>query len=438
MTTSPHAPTALDVPEHLVEGSRLGRVVNYERAVAEFGRDPVEHLARHYNIGDEVGYAAYLALRNIQGAPGPGRMMFLRALEHGIDSVEGPPPELVALFKSVDEVPDWVDWEQLRRGSVAYWRVGKLTVMALAYAAIGAGFRTYGGSRELVLSRRLIERDQVGRRLIETLRWAANASKPDGMRRHADGFRMTMKVRMMHAAVRYHCSRSPHWDWNDWGISVDNVSAVYTMGTLFTEAVVDALGKGGIRLNAPERDDIVALWRYIGYVMGIPDDINFTGWADLKRKSGIIQMLEHPADDGCRALMRSLIDYMCEEKIEGYHVLPPFVDERLTAAQKKTLTYGLMRAWAGDEICEQLAVPDNRLRYLVPAARPLIATYDRLRRKLPSYDDESAARRSLAEFDRAIALDDGAPEVAQADDVVDMLARNEPSSRRALDAGTYR
>ncbi|HEV8623305.1 MAG TPA: hypothetical protein VG034_02500, partial [Acidimicrobiia bacterium] len=126
------------------------------------------------------------------------------------------------------------------------------------------------------------------------------------------------------------------------------------------------------------------------------------------------------------------------EKIEGYHVLPPFVDERLTAAQKKTLTHGLMRAWAGDDICEQLAVPDNRLRYLVPAARPLIRAYDVVRRRLPTYDDEAAARRSLAEFDVAIALEDGAPEVAQADEVVDMLARNEPSSRRALDTGTYR
>jgi hypothetical protein len=210
------------------------------------------------------------------------------------------------------------------------------------------------------------------------------------------------------------------------------------MGTLFTEAVIDALAKGGIRLRDSERDDIVALWRYIGYVMGIPDDINFTDWADLKRKSEIIRMLEHPADDGCRALMRSLIDYMCEEKIEGYHVLPPFVDERLTAAQKKTLTYGLMRAWAGDDICEQLAVPDNRLRYLVPAARPLIRAYDQVRRWLPSYDDEAAARRSLADFDVAIALDEGAPEVAQADDVVEMLARNEGPSREALDTGTYR
>lgn len=61
-----------------------------------------------------------------------------------------------------------------------------------------------------------------------------------------------------------------------------------------------------------------------------------------------------------------------------------------------------------------------------------------VRRRLPSYDDEAAAKRSLAEFDVAIALDEGAPEVAQADDVVQMLARNEGPSRLALDTGTYR
>ena len=57
MALGTDALTALDVPEHLVEGSQLGRVVNYDRALAVFGRGPVEHLARHYNIGDEVGYA---------------------------------------------------------------------------------------------------------------------------------------------------------------------------------------------------------------------------------------------------------------------------------------------------------------------------------------------------------------------------------------------
>jgi hypothetical protein len=419
---------ATDVPADLPLGRHLGRTVNYEQAVGRFGRPAVNHLTDHFNIGDELGYRAFAALKQQK----LGRDMWMQAIAEGVDAVEGAPPELVELFKHADTVPDWVDWEQLRRGSIAYWRPGKLVVMALAYAAIGAGFRTYGGSRELVLSRRLIDRDQVGRRLVETLRWAANASKPDGMRREGDGFRMTMEVRFIHAAVRYHCARDENWDWNDWGISVDNGSAIYTMGTLFSESVINALTKVGIKYSDQEIEDIVALWRYIGHIMGIPEDINFTDWADLRRKSDIIRMIEHPADDGCRTLMKSLTDFMCEETIEGYEVLPPFLDKRLGPDQKRRLTYGLMRGWAGDEICEQLAVPNNRLRVAVPMMRPFVGAYDWINRRRPSYDAEAAALRALEEFGVAIALNDGDAEVAPADDVVARLAANSATSAAAM------
>jgi hypothetical protein len=431
--TAPTHTLAADVPEHLVEGKLLGRTVNYERAVGIFGRRQAEHIASHYNQGDELGYAAYAALKR-EFSSRDGKQMYEDAIAHGIDSIPNAPQELRDLFASVDQVPDWVDWEQLRRGSIAYWRGGKLVVMCLAYAAIGAGFRTYGGSRPLVLSRRLIERDQVGRRLIETLRWAANASKPDGMRRTGDGFRMTMNVRLIHGAVRYHLSRDESWDWNDWGVPVDNVDAIYTMGSLFTEAVIDALAKAGVGLSDQERDDVVALWRYIGYVMGIPDDINFVDWADLRRKSALVRMMEHPADEGCRTLMSSLTDFMCEERIEGYDVLPPAVERRLTPAQKKVLTYGLMRAWAGDEICDQLAVPNNRLRYLLPAARPFLSLYDKVSRKLP-HDDEAKAWKALEAFGVAIALEDGQTEVADPDDVVGGFRRNGHKANEILAAG---
>ena len=419
---------ATDVPADLPAGRHLGRTVNYEQAVSRFGREPVNHLTDHFNIGDELGYRAFAAMKRAK----LGRDVWMQAINEGIDAVDAAPDELIDLFNHVDTVPDWVDWEQLRRGSTAYWRPGKLVIMALAYAAIGAGFRTYGGSRELVLSRRLIDRDQVGRRLVETLRWAANASKPEGMRRNGDGFRMTMEVRFIHAAVRYHCSRDENWDWNDWGISVDNGSAVYTMGTLFSESVVRALQKVGIKYTAREIDDIVALWRYIGHIMGIPEDINFTDWADLRRKSDIIRMVEHPADDGCRTLMKSLSDYMCEETIEGYEVLPPFLDKRLSPDQKRQLTYGLMRGWAGDDICEQLDIPNSRLRVAVRIMRPIVGTYDWINRRRPGYDAERAALDALDEFGVAIQLHDGDTEVAPADDVVARLAANSASSAAAM------
>lgn len=415
-----------DVPDTTPPGHLLGRTVNLERARALFGDAAVAQITDHYNIGDEIGYAAYSDLQASGLSSAEAKSVYERAIRHGIDSVEDPPAGLVDLFRQVEQVPDWVEWSQLQRGSVAYWRSGKLVVMCLAYAAIGAGFRTYGGSRELVMSQRLIERDQVGRRLIETLRWAANATRPDGMRRFGDGFRMTMNVRFIHAAVRYHCTRSAHWDWDDWGVSVDNADAVYTMGSLFTESVVDALAKVGIELAPAEVDDIVALWRYIGHVMGIPEEVNFTNWDDLRRKSEVIRLLEHPADEGCRTLMRSLTDYMCEEKIEGYQVLPRFLDDRLTSDQKRRLTYGLMRGWAGDEICEQIGVPNSRLRHLVTAAKPFLFLKDRVRRVLP-HDDEAAARKALEDFGAAIAVPDGATEVAEPDDVIAGLRRNEAS-----------
>jgi hypothetical protein len=429
MATTAHArPAGVDVPTDVPPGRLLGRTVNYEQAVGIFGRPDLEFITSHYNIGDEIGYRAYAALKPLKGR---GKTLFDQAVAHGIGSIENPPAELVELFESVDTVPDWVDWEQLHRGSVAYWRAGKLVVMSLAYAAIGAGFRTYGGSRPLVLSRRLIERDQVGRRLVETLRWAAESSKPEGMRRTGDGFRITMQVRWIHAAVRYHLSRNSDWDWQDWGLVVSNVDSIYTMGCLFCEAVIDALKKAGIQLSDREIEDITALWRYIGHIMGIPEDINFTNWADLKHKSAIVRMLEHPADEGCRALMKSLTDYMCEEEIEGYEVIPKIIDKRLNPDQKRTLTYGLMRSWAGDEICDQLAIPNNRLRYLLPAAKPFLSLYDRITRALP-HDDEAKARHAIEAFGVATAVREGETEVADPEDVVHKLARNSSRAHEIL------
>ncbi|WP_345393534.1 oxygenase MpaB family protein [Haloechinothrix salitolerans] len=421
----------LDVPAGVPRGRELGRTVNYEHAVSVYGRRDLEFFTSQYNTGDELGYAAYRALKAIGG---DGKSMFDQALEHGIESVSDAPAELVALFESVDNVPDWVDRSQLRRGSVAYWRHGKLVVMALAYAAIGAGFRSYGGTRSLVMSRRLIERDQVGRRLIETLRWAATSTRPGAMDRYGDGFRLTMQVRWIHAAVRYHLSRSDAWDWDDWGLVVSNVDSIYTMGSSFCEAVVVALEKAGVKITQHEKEDITAMWRYIGHVIGLPEDVNFRNWSDLRRKSGMVRILEHPADDGSRALMTSLTDYMCEEKIDGYQVLPAFIDNRLAPHQKRRLTYGLMRSWAGDDVCDELEIANSRLRYLLPAAKPLIVAYDRICRVLP-HDDEIKAMRTLDAFGVATATRDGESDVADADDVVQGFVRN---SARARDLFTRR
>ena len=68
---------------------------------------------------------APVASRTSPRGPGvSGRRMFQRALDHGIDSVDEPPDSLVRLFAQLDHRPPWVDDDQLRRGSIAYFREG--------------------------------------------------------------------------------------------------------------------------------------------------------------------------------------------------------------------------------------------------------------------------------------------------------------------------
>jgi hypothetical protein len=78
-----------------------------------------------------------------------------RPLDEGIGAVDNPPASLVALFDRLDNPPSWVDWEQLRRGSIAYFRAGPLVSFALTCSVIAGSEQADGISRPVVFTGRL-------------------------------------------------------------------------------------------------------------------------------------------------------------------------------------------------------------------------------------------------------------------------------------------
>ena len=123
-----------------------------------------------------------------------------------------------------------VDHDQIHRGAVAFWRAGPLVPMVLAYSVIAVGFTGYAASRPVLFSGRMTNRDQVGQRLLESFRYIAKAYTPGGMQRFEDGFKHTARVRMIHATVRHVLSRSPEWDWEDWGTPINNLAGIQVAG----------------------------------------------------------------------------------------------------------------------------------------------------------------------------------------------------------------
>ena len=407
-----HPRYGLDVPADVPDPLALGRVASAELACRRFGEDWVRSLVDGCLTGDDLAYEAFLGFRDPEQRS--GWRLFEQALEHGIDRVDDPAPSLQALFDHVDHVPDWVDPDQLHRGAVAFWRAGPLVPMVLAYSVIGVGFTDYGASRPVLFSGRMTERDQVGQRLLESFRFIAKAYAPGGMARDQDGFKHTVRVRMIHATVRHVLSRSPDWDWADWGIPINDFDAMDTQAGKFGVEVVDSLARSGVRLTDRERADVFALTRYVGYVMGVPESMLHVDEADARRKHDLHKLLEPGGGAGSKRIVRSIIDFSCEESLGGYDVLPPLLAKVMTPDRRKKLSYGLLLAWQPPEITDQLGIEPDVWRFVLPAARPLIRVWDAWMRRTPDRDAARAVK-VLAEFEAAVAMAPGERPLAEPD-----------------------
>jgi hypothetical protein len=417
LTTARNTPA--DAPANLVDARELGRVVDLAPLLRKYDPHLVETVVNNMTRGDELGYAAWKALRPLKGR---GKQMQDQAIREGIDSVSDAPDELKALFAQVDEVPDWVDWDQLERGAIAYWRAGVLVPIVLGYSSVGFGYYSYGGTKALNFTRLLIEPDRAGARMTETLRWIATVTAPGNMRRDRAGFAYSIRVRMVHSAVRFGVSRSPKWQWNDWGLPITNTDLFFTSSNVFCANVVQALERLGVQFSAQEKEDIFALWRYIGYVMGVPDDLNFVDAADSRRKNEVVMAVEREPDDANRILLHSLLEYTATAT-DGYQPFPQWIVGRLTREHKLTIAYGLLRNLTSTQFCEDMHVPNTRFKHAAKALAGAIKAKEIVARRLP-HDDAAACGAILSEFAKAMEIEDELA-LASQDEVQTAITRRE-------------
>ncbi|MCK9249788.1 MAG: DUF2236 domain-containing protein [Solirubrobacteraceae bacterium] len=394
-------PPALDVPAGVPAGHELGRIVNLDEAIRRFGTDLVYKLTDHALRGDDLAYAAFLDFRD--KSKNANWRLYEQALEHGIDSVDDPSPAMAALFDRLDEIPDWVDFDQIERGAIAYWRAGSLAPMAISYSVIGAGFSMYSSTRPVLFSGRLSDPKLAGPRMVESFRWVVAAHTPGAMLRDGEGFRLTAKVRMIHAAVRNTLSHSEHWDWPGWGVPINNLDSMNTQAGQFGVVFVDSLRASGIHISDQEEEDIFALTRYIGWVMGVDPEILHVGVDDARLKSKVHRLIERPADDYCRDVIHSIIDFSTEKPPGDVEILPAPVAKFMTTERRRKLAYGMVAAWQPDYIVEQLGVEQTPWRHILPTVRPLISLKERITRPRATLEgDRRATMKTIDMFNTAI------------------------------------
>jgi hypothetical protein len=306
---------------------------------------------------------------------GMGRTLFEQALEQGLGSLENPPEALVAFFAQVDEVPAWVDPDLLREGANVARRVGPWGELVLRNLSLMGGYLGAAAAKPLVFTGQLDR--MTARRLVETGKFWVDVNTPGGLERQAEGFKSALRVRLMHAQVRAMLLQSGKWRM-EWGYPLNQFD---TMATVleFSSIYLTGLRALGFLFTQREREAVIHLWRYIGYLMGVDERILPANERDSMKSLYCVIATMGEADEDTKALGTALANASYQFAGDS-----PFA--RRLAGIERRLRVGYTRYVLGDEAGDKLGLERTLTKYLWPAQIPLRIGAELVRKSLPGAD----------------------------------------------------
>jgi hypothetical protein len=362
----------LPIPDVLLRllGARLRRddprFVRHERALLE---------------GDPLADDVVDLFRSKDGAA--ARRAFEDALERGADRCPDLPRPVAELFAQVERVPPWLDEDALRLGTDTILRVGRGGTYALGGASLMSGYLSRGAIKPLVATGALTR--MARRRVSETGKYLFDLATSGDVGRFTDGWKSTIRVRLMHATVRRECAASPRWRTDEWGVPINQRDMLGTH-LEFSIAYIGGLTAQGFVLSRREREAIMHLWRYVGLLLGIPEDLLPATFAEGLELAWIFNQTEAGPDDDSRALAAALV--------EAWSTGMPGRSGITGTLEGRFLT-GFSRLILGRRASNQLALPDDAWKYAALVVAPARASLEVLRLVTPR-GHERAVRRGRA------------------------------------------
>lgn len=329
-----------------------------DKAAAQPSAAQWQRLGEALNEGDEPADALvdWMYQYGIKAA----RASFERVLALGLRDVPDVPGPLRAFFEHVESPPAWLDEDQVERGAVASHLSGLTGLRVLRDAGLMAGYQAGAVNKTLVITGALEK--GAARRIAETTKWYMDCSVPRGLGRWGDGFKNTIRVRMIHAMVRRHVSSRPEWDAKAWGLPINQVDM---QATYLAFSVVFLLGQRvmGTFLTQQEADDVMHQWRYIGWLMGVEEE-----WLCDSEQAGRIALYRNllsqaPADESSKQLARALMDEPLARRYPRWRWL--------NGQWNKAVHLSMCRLFVGKEGMRSLGLPTWVLPWYPVAFAPL-------------------------------------------------------------------
>ena len=299
---------------------------------------------QHRRMGDE---SADAAMRSLYGLEMDEVSRFIRA---GIDGdaavLREAPDAFRAFFADLESRPVVTyDSALAADGIRIFHKYSDLFFVGLVLESLITGL-----SEALAKSFYLTERTATNlRRVRQNTRHVIEIMLPGGLDRMGDGWKLTVRVRLIHAQMRILLAASDEWDEPVDGMPVSGAHMALA-ATGFSAVNLDSARRLGVPISDHESDSFMHTWHYTSWLMGVPEALLFETEKEGLHLRRVAKTLENPPGRMAAGIANGYIDTVPD--LLG--ITDPKKADKLLSVLRRT-----SRALVGNETADRLGYPNQ-------------------------------------------------------------------------------
>ena len=309
-----------------------------------------------------------------------------RALDNYRNLPNDLPESLRAFVTQQVDAPEWFDGSLAHAGTRGFLRNSDMVLGALVGGAIIEGFATLISKPFRVRGRIL---DNGVRRLKQNLLQLVEQYMPGGILPGGDGWKLSIRIRLVHAAARRLLQEASEWDEEMYGLPI-NAAQMLLGSSAFSGRLMQHVQNLGGDFSDEEREGYVHVWRYTGTLLGVPKEILFTDYASSVRAFKVASLCEPPPDEDAVIMANSIVNSA------------PIVLGVTESEKRRSMAayiYQVSRELIGDHLADALEYPPTRRRKELWLLRLRNQGDQLLRRYAPSLGKRRSQSRLMQMLD---------------------------------------
>ncbi|WP_277480112.1 oxygenase MpaB family protein [Catalinimonas alkaloidigena] len=257
--------------------------------------------------------------------------------QNNYDIPENLPSEVKLFLKQSRKLPIWADYQRIEQAQTFFKKHASTLSLMLAFMSLPYDYAAANGAQVLLMSERM--QHDTAKRLLETGKFVFDVASRGSFETDGSAISSVQKVRLIHASIRYHISRSARWN-KQWGEPINQEDMAGT-NLSFSLIPIRGMRKLGYNITKAESEAYIHLWNVASYIMGV-DEILL---ADTSKEAFILDKMisnrQFATSEAGISLTKALLAYI----------------DTNTDSTLQWLAPKYMRFLLGDKIADILHVP---------------------------------------------------------------------------------